>query len=111
RYTFFAIVPDQNDPNGATGLALPPGSAIAVDPAFHDLGDLFWINGTVGGNALNGAFPTYQRLVSALDTGGAIKGNIRADLYVGHGDRAGTEAGRIKHVLTMWRIVPYAAVP
>ncbi len=46
-------------------------------------------------------------MVSALDTGGAIKGDIRADLYVGHGERAGTEAGRIKHVLHMWRIVPY----
>ena len=107
RYAFFVINPDQTEPNGAAGLPLPPGSAIAIDPAYHDLGDLFWLNGTVGGNALNGAFPAYQRLVSALDTGGAIKGNIRADLYVGHGDRAGTEAGKIKHVLTMWKIVPY----
>jgi len=47
--------------------------------------------------------------VSALDTGGAIKGNVRADLYIGHGDRAGSEAGKIKHVLTMWKIVPYVA--
>ena len=109
RYTFFVINPDQTEPSGAAGLPLPPGSAVAVDPAFHDLGDLLWIDGTVGGNALSGAFPAYRRLVSALDTGGAIKGNIRADLYVGHGDRAGTEAGRIKHVLTMWRIVPYVA--
>jgi len=70
-----------------------------------------WIDGTAGGNALPGAFPAYQRMVVALDTGGAIKGNVRADLYVGHGDRAGSEAGRIKHVLTMWKIVPYAAPP
>jgi membrane-bound lytic murein transglycosylase A len=68
-----------------------------------------WIDGTVGGNALNDALPAYRRLVSALDTGGAIKGNIRADLYIGHGDRAGTEAGKIKHVLMMWKIVPYVA--
>ncbi len=107
RYAFFSINPDQTEPNGAAGLPLPPGSAIAIDPAYHDLGDLFWINGVVGNNALSDAFPAYQRLVSALDTGGAIKGNIRADLYVGHGDRAGTEAGKIKHTLTMWRIVPY----
>jgi membrane-bound lytic murein transglycosylase A len=109
RYIFFSINPNQAEPDGAAGVALPPGSAVAVDPAYHDLGDLLWISATAGDNALDGAFPAYQRLVSALDTGGAIKGNIRADLYVGHGDRAGTEAGKIKHSLTMWRIVPYAA--
>ncbi len=107
RYAFFAIQPDQTEPLGAAGLPLPPGSAVAVDPAFHDLGDLIWIDASVGGNALDNAFPVYQRMVSALDTGGAIKGNIRADLYIGHGDRAGTEAGRIKHVLHMYRVAPY----
>ncbi len=107
RYGFVAIQPNQTEPLGAAGLPLPPGSAIAVDPAYHDLGDLFWVDASVGGNALNNAFPVYQRMVSALDTGGAIKGNIRADLYVGHGDRAGSEAGKIKHVLHMYRIVPY----
>lgn len=109
RYGFFAIQPNQTEPLGAAGLPLPPGSAVAIDPAYHDLGDLFWIDASVGGNALSNAFPVYQRMVSALDTGGAIKGNIRADLYVGHGDRAGSEAGRIKHVLRMTRIVPYIA--
>jgi len=109
RYIFFAIDPDQSEPVGAAGLPLPPGSAVAVDPAYHDLGDLLWIDAAAGGNALDGAFPAYDRLVAALDTGGAIKGDVRADLYVGHGARAGTEAGKIKHVLTMWKIVPYVA--
>ncbi len=109
RYTFFAIQPDQTEPNGAAGVSLPPGSAIAVDPAFHDMGDMLWIDAHVGGNALSDAFPAYQRLVTALDTGGAIKGDIRADLYVGHGTRAGSEAGRIKHVLRMYKIIPYVA--
>jgi membrane-bound lytic murein transglycosylase A len=104
RYGFFAIQPDQTEPLGAAGLPLPPGSAIAVDPAYHDLGDLFWLEADAG--SLKDAFSSYQRLVAALDTGGAIKGNVRADLYVGHGERAGTEAGRIKHDLHMWRIVP-----
>lgn len=105
RYGFFAIQPDQTEPLGAAGLPLPPGSAVAVDPAYHDLGDLFWLDADAG--SLKDAFSTYQRLVAALDTGGAIKGNVRVDLYVGHGARAGTEAGRIKHDLRMWRIVPF----
>ncbi|MBW8880416.1 MAG: MltA domain-containing protein [Asticcacaulis sp.] len=106
RYGFFAIKPEMTEPVGAAGLPLPPGSAIAVDPTQHDLGDLFWLDAKAG--TLSGAFPAYQRLVAALDTGGAIKGNIRADLYIGLGARAGSEAGRIKHALHMWRIVPYA---
>ena len=105
RYGFFTIQPDQTEPVGASGLALPSGSAIAVDPSQNDMGDLFWIDADAG--ALKDSFPTYQRMVAALDTGGAIKGKIRADLYVGHGQRAGSEAGRIKHTLRMWRIVPY----
>ncbi len=104
RYGFFAIQPNQTEPLGAAGLPLPPGSAVAIDPAYHDLGDLFWLDADAG--SLKDAFSTYQRLVAALDTGGAIKGNVRVDLYVGHGERAGTEAGRIKHDLRMWRIVP-----
>jgi membrane-bound lytic murein transglycosylase A len=109
RYAFFAIQPNQTEPLGAAAIPLPPGSAIAIDPAYHDLGDLFWLDGEAG--TLSDAFPLYQRLVAALDTGGAIKGNVRADLYVGHGTAAGTEAGRIKHTLHMWRIVPVAPQP
>jgi membrane-bound lytic murein transglycosylase A len=105
RYIFFVIQPDQTEPVGASGLALPSGSAIAIDPSRNDMGDLFWIDADAG--ALKDSFPTYQRMVAALDTGGAIKGKIRADLYVGHGQRAGSEAGRIKHTLRMWRLVPY----
>jgi len=105
RYGFFAIQPDQTEPVGASGLALPSGSAIAIDPTQNDMGDLFWIDADAG--ALKDSFPAYQRMVAALDTGGAIKGKIRADLYVGHGQRAGSEAGRIKHTLRMWRLVPY----
>jgi membrane-bound lytic murein transglycosylase A len=42
----------------------------------------------------------------ALDVGGAIKGEVRADLYIGQGDAAGAEAGRIRHTLRMHRLVP-----
>jgi len=105
RYGFFAIQPNVTEPVGASGLSLPPGSAIAIDPTLNDMGDLFWLDADAG--TLKDAFPEYHRMVAALDTGGAIKGKIRADLYVGHGERAGIEAGRIKHNLRMWRIVPY----
>lgn len=105
RYVFFTFQDDRPEAVGATGLGLPAGSAIAVDPLHNAYGDLFWIDADAG--TLKDAFPVYQRMVAALDTGGAIKGRVRADLYLGIGKRAGSEAGRIKHDLRMWRIVPF----
>ena len=55
---------------------------------------------------LSGAFPAYRRTVMALDAGGAIKGPVRADLYLGIGSQAGAEAGRVRHTLRMHRLVP-----
>jgi len=71
------------------------------------MGELFWIDASAP--ALTGAFPAYRRLVVALDTGGAIKGEVRADLYMGRGDEAGVEAGRVRHVLRMYRLAPIAS--
>ena len=105
RYAFFRLAPDDGrPPQGAAGVALPAGRGVAVDPSAHAYGELLWIDGEAP--LLAGAFPTYRRLVSALDTGGAIKGEVRADLYLGQGDAAGAEAGRVRHTLTMWRLVP-----
>jgi membrane-bound lytic murein transglycosylase len=46
----------------------------------------------------------------ALDTGSAIKGQVRADLYLGRGEAAGLEAGRIRHTLRLVRLVPIGSV-
>jgi membrane-bound lytic murein transglycosylase A len=105
RYVFFSLAPDDGvEPVGAAGLPLPAGHAIAVDPAEHAYGELIWIDAAAP--ILNGAFPVYQRLVITLDTGGAIKGRVRADLYLGRGDAAGAEAGRVRHALRMYRLLP-----
>jgi membrane-bound lytic murein transglycosylase A len=105
RYVFFQTAPDDGQhPVGAASIPLPPGRAIAVDTARHALGGLYWIDAAAP--ALAGAFPTYRRTVVALDTGGAIRGDIRADLYLGAGEAAGREAGRVRHRLTMWRLEP-----
>ena len=105
RYVFFALEPDDGGhPRGAAGVPLPAGRAAAIDPAHHAYGQVLWIEADAG--ALAGAFPRYRRMVAALDTGGAIRGPVRADLYVGRGEAAGTEAGRIRHALRLWRIVP-----
>ena len=105
RYVFFSLGPDDGQqPTGSAGAVLTPGRAIAVDPSKHAMGGLYWISADAP--ILNGAFPSYRRLVVALDTGGAIKGNARADLYTGLGDTAGVEAGRVRHHLKMVVLVP-----
>lgn len=108
RFVFFRMSDDDGrEAVGAANVPLPAGRAIAVDLSKHDVGDLFWIDASAP--VLTGAFPTYRRLTVALDTGGAIKGEVRADLYMGSGDAAGVEAGRVRHTLRMWRLVPAPA--
>jgi membrane-bound lytic murein transglycosylase A len=105
RYVFFRLRDDDGgDPAGAAGVPLTPGRAVAVDLDQHTLGDLVWIDAEAP--ALGGAFPGYHRLAVALDTGGAIKGDVRADLYLGRGAAAGVEAGRVRHQLHLYRLVP-----
>lgn len=105
RYVFFRLEDDDGrGPSGAAGVPLIAGRSIAVDPAHWSYGDLVWIDAPRGD--LAGADRGYQGLVVALDTGGAIRGPVRADFYVGRGEAAGLQAGRVRHPLRMWRLVP-----
>jgi len=105
RYVYFSLASDDGtEPLGAAAIALIAGRAVAIDPTQHRYGDLLWID--AGAPVLTGSFPLYQRMVSALDTGGAIKGEVRADLYLGRGEGPGLEAGRIRHNLTLYRLRP-----
>nr|WP_295106937.1 MltA domain-containing protein [uncultured Caulobacter sp.] len=105
RYVFFRMAADDGkEAVGAAGIPLPAGRAIAVDPSKHSYGGLYWLDAAAP--KLAGAFPAYRRLAVALDTGGAIKGEVRADLYMGSGTAAGAEAGRVRHALRLYRLVP-----
>ena len=105
RYVFFKMAADDGkEAVGAAGVPLPAGRAIAVDPSKHAYGSLYWLDAAAP--KLAGAFPAYRRLAVALDTGGAIKGEVRADLYMGSGAAAGAEAGRVRHALRLYRLVP-----
>lgn len=105
RYVFFRLEADDGrGPAGAAGAPLIAGRSIAVDPTQWSYGDLIWIDAPQGD--LIGADRGYRGLVTALDTGGAIRGPVRADFYVGRGPEAGLQAGRVRHPLRMWRLTP-----
>jgi len=105
RYIFFRLSPDDGaQPIGAAGAPLIAGRSVAVDPAHHPYDEILWID--AGAPSLPGARSSYRRLVVALDAGAAIKGEVRADLYLGQGAAAGREAGRVSHRLRLYRIVP-----
>ena len=105
RYVFFRLSADfGGEPAGAAGIPLPPGRAIAMDSSHHQFGTLYWIDAEAP--VLQGATSRYRRLAVALDTGGTIRGQIRADLYFGTGEAAGSEAGRVRHALHLSRLIP-----
>jgi membrane-bound lytic murein transglycosylase A len=105
-YMFFRVTGLTNDgePVGAQGVPLTPGRSIAVDRV-HEYGTPFFIEGNLPVESAKPAAP-FGRLTIAQDTGSAIVGPARADLYLGAGDEAGRIAGRIKHRGRFSMLVP-----
>jgi len=91
-------------PKGALGVPLTAGRSIAVDPKFLPLGAPMFLATTQPGSSL-----PLQRLVVAQDTGGAIRGPVRADLFFGFGAEAGAQAGMMKNDGEMWLLWPKGA--
>jgi membrane-bound lytic murein transglycosylase A len=84
---------------GALGLELTPMRSVAVDRRYISLGSMLYLS------AKTQAFDN-ARAVFAQDTGGAIKGAVRADLFIGFGRDAGELAGELKAPLELWIMVP-----
>lgn len=103
-YVFFRLI-DGNGPIGAQGVALVAGRSIAVDPAFVPYGVPIWLETS---NPLAGGSPM-RRLVVAQDTGGAIKGPIRGDLFWGSDALAAEGAGLMKQPGRWFLLLPRSA--
>jgi peptidoglycan lytic transglycosylase A len=93
-------------PIGSLGVPLAAGRAIAVDPRAVPLGAPVFLATT---QPLSDV--PLQRLVMAQDTGGAIRGPIRADFFWGFGDEAGQQAGRMRQQGSVWLLWPDGAPP
>lgn len=100
-YIFFRIF-DGDGPIGAQGVVLTPGRSLAVDRTFIPLGAPIWLNTTEPGKSRK----PLRRLVIAQDTGSAIKGPVRGDLFVGYGRAAGIMAGAMKQRGSYYLLLP-----
>jgi membrane-bound lytic murein transglycosylase A len=93
-------------PIGALGVALSPGRSIAVDHQLIPLGIPIWLHASHPAASPDGMEEPLRRLVLAQDTGGAIKGGVRGDLFWGHGARAAAIAGRMKNAGRWFLLLP-----
>lgn len=101
-YVFFKRLPaGLSGPLGALGVPLTAGRSIAVDPAYIPLGAPVWMQTSYP----NSSQPL-QQLMLAQDTGGAIKGGVRADVYWGEGESAGKLAGAMRQTGQLWVWLP-----
>jgi membrane-bound lytic murein transglycosylase A len=111
-YVFFREVQlsDKDEAVGAQGVPLTPGRSIAVDKALHVYGTPFFIEGELPTESEQSKTP-FRRLMIAQDTGSAITGPARADLYFGAGSDAGRVSGRLRHNMRFVILVPKSLDP
>lgn len=106
-YIFFKEekLPDPGvGPKGALGVPLTPARSVAVDPKFLPLGAPIFLSTTEPGSDT-----PMRRLVMGQDTGGAIRGEVRADFFFGFGDGAADKAGLMKQRGAIWVLLPQPA--
>jgi len=106
-YVFFRItdLSTEDEAVGGEGVELMPGRSIAIDRALHAYGTPFFIEAALP-IANQKAETKFDRLVIAQDTGSAIVGPARADIYFGAGDEAARIAGRIKNAGEFIMLIP-----
>lgn len=111
-YVFFREVTlsEKDEAVGAQGVPLTPGRSIAVDKGLHIYGTPFFITGTLPIESPQAKTP-FHRLMIAQDTGSAIVGPARADIYFGAGAEAGQIAGRLRTTIDFVMLVPNSLDP
>jgi len=111
-YVFFREtgLPETEEARGAQGVPLTAVRSIAVDRALHVYGTPFFIGAELP-IATEASNTKFRRLMIAQDTGSAIVGPARADIYFGAGEEAGRIAGRIKNPARFVMLMPHALDP
>ena len=102
-FIFFRVI-DRDGPVGAQNVVLTPQRSLAVDRRFIPLGVPIWLETKVPRRKGEDEF--WRRLMVAQDTGGAIRGAVRGDVFWGAGDEAAEVAGRMKHNGRYYMLLP-----
>ena len=100
-YVFFRELAEAG-PLGSMGVVLTPGRSLAIDPLFLPMGAPLWLDTTFPGDPPR----PLRRLVVAQDTGGAIQGPVRGDVFWGPGEEAAELAGRMRQEGRLWLLLP-----
>ncbi len=106
-YVFFKLVEDVDPtagPIGGEGVSLTKLRSLAIDRAIWAYGLPFWMSGDLP--IENGATEKVQRLMIAQDTGSAIVGVARGDIFYGSGNSAGQTAARVRHAVDLFVMIP-----
>lgn len=109
-YVFFQKIEGEG-PLGAQGVPLTPGRSLAVDLKHIPLGAPFWLVSGVPSPREGEPDGKLRRLLVTQDTGGAIRGPVRGDVFWGFGPDAEAIAGRMKHRGKAWLLWPKTAPP
>jgi membrane-bound lytic murein transglycosylase A len=109
-YIFFQVL-EGDGPLGAEGISLTPGRSLAVDRSYLPLGVPVWLAGGMPSPKEDEADRKLRRLLVAQDTGGAIRGPVRGDVFWGFGSEAEAVAGRMKHRGRIWLLLPKTVTP
>jgi membrane-bound lytic murein transglycosylase A len=102
-YVFFRIL-KYSEPLGTEQVPLTAERSLAVDPHYIALGAPLWLDTFIPG--VNNKLISYQHLLIAQDTGSAIKGSIRGDVYWGSHKQADFLAGNMKSTGQYWILLP-----
>ena len=101
-YVFFRVL--KTDPIGAQGVPLIPEASLAVDKKFVPYGTPIWLETTLPDTGKGEK--EYNKLLIAQDTGGAIKGPVRGDVFFGRGNRAAKLASFMKQKGEYYLLLP-----
>lgn len=100
-YVFFTLREDSSEAaRGSLNVPLTSGRSLAVDKSVIPLGTLVWLDTSLPDGS------SYRRLMVAQDTGGAISGAVRADVFFGAGEDAEQLAGEMKQKGRLFALLP-----
>lgn len=111
-FIFFREAPVEDPclgPIAAAKVALEPGRSLAVDRLIHTFGTPFFI-ASDSLTSIGGGKP-FRRLMLALDTGSAIVGPARGDIFTGSGEEAGRLAGAVRDAAAFFILIPKSVAP